>query len=80
MSSCLYFNGHPPRVESHVTGREAIGSIPSARNFDMSNFKNGWPRDHAHYDERWLHSDVREMAYLYIYKLFDDIAGRGGVQ
>ncbi len=32
---------------------------------------NGWGRARGAYDTRWLHSDLKDMAYFYIYKLFD---------
>lgn len=52
-------------------------------NFDMDNvgddgFKNGWGRNHPDYGQRWLHSDIRDMSYLYVYKVFDKFTGEGG--
>jgi hypothetical protein len=45
-------------------------------NYDLTlgNFKNGWPQerlDDVWRNIKWLHSDAREVAYLYTYKLFD---------
>lgn len=29
-----------------------------------------WGRNHSLYENRWLHSDVKNMAYFYVYNLF----------
>jgi hypothetical protein len=58
-----------------ATGRGSISSLTYSRNFDMqTGFQlNGWPveRIGKKYDRNWLHNDVREVSYLYVYKLFD---------
>jgi hypothetical protein len=39
---------------------------------------NGWWRPGSGgLDERWLHSDMVEVAYFYVYRLFNDFATRG---
>jgi hypothetical protein len=54
------------------------------RNFLMPDlFKNGWPSERpASGTEagKWYHSDVREVAYTYIYKLFDEIVNDGNLE
>ncbi len=51
-------------------------------NFDMQvNFKNDrndWPANRAPYNN-WKHSDLRDVAYSYISKLFDKIKELGGL-
>jgi hypothetical protein len=48
-----------------------------SRNFDMNTeYKNGWPFDRPS-DNRWLHSDVRQVAYMFIYRLFDSFVTLG---
>ncbi|MDD4017435.1 MAG: hypothetical protein PHV28_05770 [Kiritimatiellae bacterium] len=32
------------------------------------------------YEDRWLHSDLKDMAYFYVYKLFDRIVNEGGLE
>ena len=34
---------------------------------------NGWGR--TDYNQRWLHCDLKDMAYFYIYKLYDELVG-----
>jgi len=41
---------------------------------------NGWPRKFVDDEYRWLHNDIREVAYLYTYEAFDRIAGDGGLK
>jgi hypothetical protein len=37
-------------------------------------FKSGWPQSRRSVDSTdWRHSDIREVAYTYIYKMFDKI-------
>jgi hypothetical protein len=52
------------------------------RNFDMNDPEyskvNGWPRTYGDDDElRWLHSDIKNVAYVYTWKLFDKIVEEG---
>ena len=46
-------------------------------NMDTADFKNGWGRSGSDYGQRWLHSDIRDMSYLYVYKVFDKFAVEG---
>ncbi len=39
---------------------------------------NSWGRSDPAYGDRWLHSDIKDMAYYYVYKLFLDIRAKGG--
>lgn len=42
---------------------------------------NGWWRwGSGDLDRRWLHSDMFEVAYCYVYELFDDFADKGGLK
>jgi hypothetical protein len=69
------------------TGAAGRNAIKKANmNSDMqANFiksNNGidlWPRRN---DEKpyWLHSDMKEVSYLYIYSLFDDFIFKGGLK
>ncbi|NLF22855.1 MAG: hypothetical protein GX590_06795, partial [Lentisphaerae bacterium] len=39
-----------------------------------------WGRDGYPYYRRWLHNDIRNMAYLYTHKLFYELVELGGMQ
>jgi hypothetical protein len=60
----------------------AVSSIVGARqNYDANvNKPNGWGRNDNTYSTRWLHSDLKDMAYFYTHDLFDQIVSQGGLQ
>ncbi len=61
----------------------AIGAIPLGdfvvKNIDMNNIhpNNWWRNNENDLDCRWLHSDVKDIAYYYIYPLFDSFLEEG---
>ena len=82
------FHLHPAEMDSATISHDSINEllakgIPAlsppcgagsvngiAGDYDMTTKKmNGWGRD----GNQWLHSDVKNMAYYYVYKLFDDL-------
>lgn len=63
---------------SHAAGVNAIDGV--IENFDDQAYQNGWGRNERPYKTRWLHNDLREMAYPYTYKVFNGIVSRGGLQ
>jgi hypothetical protein len=64
-------------------GANRLITWPSTRNFNMQytagddGFQNDWPSSRSTVD--WHHSDLREVAYLYNYKLFDKFRNLGGL-
>jgi pimeloyl-ACP methyl ester carboxylesterase len=65
------------------TGANRLATWPTTRNYNMQHtalddgFQNAWPPERDNSD--WHHSDLREVAYLYIYKLFDKFRDLGGL-
>lgn len=64
----------------------ATGKMPAIKgksetfnlNLNSSQFKsNDWGRDHLWCQKQWLHSDMKDMAYFHVYKLFDDLCTKG---
>ena len=51
----------------------------SGHNFNMQTptFQTGWPASRNNTD--WLHSDLRVVAYLYVYRLYDKFRDLGGL-
>ena len=50
-------------------------------NYDMqtkfeTNNSSGWPRD----KQQWMHSDVKNVAFLYVFNLFEAIVNSGGLK
>jgi hypothetical protein len=54
------------------------------RNLDMhALFKNGWPAERIANNRkglRWLHSDIREVAYIFTHRAYDQIVQSGGLR
>jgi len=66
---------------SFAAGVNAITPPGWDRNYNANDHKpNGWGRDHDVYHARWLHSDLKDMAYLYTYDLFIQVTAQGGLQ
>ena len=45
------------------------------QNYDLNRGMrpNAWGRNHPIYERRWLHSDIKDMAYFYVYDVFERI-------
>jgi hypothetical protein len=69
---------------SPSAGGVMLPQLTSSRNFDMNtDFKPDggvWGRDHGDYGKRWLHNDMREMAFFYTHKLFKHLVVQGDLQ
>ena len=68
---------------SEATARHVITKLDNFidNNIDLNtSMKNGWGRNHPKYGERWLHSDIKDMAYLYVYKAFDKMVEKGDLK
>jgi hypothetical protein len=87
-----YATEHRPRLLaacipslSLAAGKTAIGSLigpGNNRNFNMqTDFRNGWPAQRMSPNEilsdRWLHNDLREVAYYFVYPLFRQMVQTG---
>jgi hypothetical protein len=68
---------------SGSTGRTELNSLPTPdqRNIDMNTvFKsdgNAWGRSGVPYYQRWLHSDMNDMAFFFTHKLFEKLVEEG---
>ena len=49
-----------------------------SRNINMMTLQNGWPQERGD-DQDWKHSDIRELAFLYSYKVYERITELGGL-
>ena len=69
-----------PAVSSATGKRRLPANCPVVGNLNLNttDFKsNEWGRNHPVYTKRWLHSDVKDMAFQCVYKLFEDIVTKG---
>jgi hypothetical protein len=68
-----------------ITNIKKLSDFGSQRNMDMNveavNTLNGWPNERINgkFKSRWLHNDLREVSYLYVYGLFDRCVEIGGL-
>lgn len=66
---------------SYAAGVNPITPPGWDNNYNMEDNKpNRWGRSGGTYGTRWLHSDLRNMAYFYTYDLFDQLVTEGGLQ
>ncbi len=71
---------HVPAISSPVGGT-TVDADPMG-NFDLntSKYRNGWGRNHRFYEDKWLHSDMKDMAFFYVYKLYNELIQKGGLK
>ena len=72
-----------PAVSSPVGGM-AVVLGNRIENHDLNtdeSYRNGWGRalDHK-YGIDWQHSDMKDMAYYYVYKLYDQLKAKGDLR
>jgi hypothetical protein len=72
---------------SLAAGKAAIDAITldGGGNFDMQAlYRSGWPSQRINpndiLSDRWLHNDLREVAYYFVYPLFRRMVQTGGLQ
>jgi hypothetical protein len=67
---------------SLAAGRKAVGAFTPpdtpTRNFDMNDMKTGWPAERGN-DDKWRHSDLRAVAYVYVQELYKSITQLGAL-
>ena len=77
---------HAFPATSLALGKEPLTTkqLPEKKNFNMQSpdFQNGWPASKTEDDGTmdWYHCDIREVAYIYTYKLFNKIVETGGLK
>ena len=78
---------HVPALSSPVGGN-AVRVDVVRENIDMNDSSddgvprpNGWGRDENHaYKLNWLHSDMKDVAFFYVYKLYEQLVDKGGLK
>ena len=62
-----------------AAGANPIGVFGSSGNYNYQsdqNTPNGWPRKNDDDNPIWEHSDIKNVAYFYTYKLFQEIVNQ----
>lgn len=68
-----------PAVSSPVGGRLVFSDVIN-ESFNLVDGKyraNGWCRPSSDDSSLWKHSDIKDAAYFYVYKLYDEIIQKG---
>ncbi len=69
---------------SFATGRNAIKKFNEGdRNRDLMNYQNGWPWSRLSDEKlnnRWLHSDLKNVAYMFNYPVWKEWVTLGGLK
>ena len=70
---------HIPAVSSPV-GEAEVVTDGISENHDLNElvYRNGWGRNHIIFGTSWLHSDMKDMSYWYVYKLYTELVMEKG--
>jgi len=71
-----------PTGRQSVGIRDGAGNLLPGRNIDMNEVErpNGWGRTNQHFVQRWLHGDLKAMAFFYNFKLYEDVVSKGDLK
>ena len=69
-----------PAVSSAAGLVKTFASIEDRRNLMDERFRNGWGRPAINGTAAWLHSDVKDMAFIFIQPLYNTIIHEGGLK
>lgn len=64
-------------------GMKTMGTAPAQlENHDLNDasYRDGWGRSHKTYLDNWFHSDMKDMAYFYVYPLYDELKTKGNLK
>ena len=69
---------HVPAVSSPVGSVGILGNEDHDLNGSL--YRSGWGRSHQVYLEKWFHSDMKDMALLYVHPLYDELVMKGNIR
>lgn len=75
---------HVPALSSPVGGNAVLDSDDN--NIDMNDPDNGiprpnqWGRNHRDFGVSWLHSDMKDMSFFYVFKLYEQLMQKGSLK
>ena len=66
-----------PAISSPIGGTSLNArSIPSY-NLNDEQYRHGWGRNSTIYNGQWLHSDMKDVAYFYVYPVYNELLTKG---
>lgn len=69
-----------PAVSSPVGSTPTFDNPDRFNDLNSSTYRDGWGRSHNVYGKSWLHSDMKDMAYIYVYPLYNDLVHKGDLK
>lgn len=69
---------HVPAISTAMGRTSAWDEKIENHDLNGAAYQNGWGRHHSSYGTDWQHSDMKDMAYFYVYKLYDEIVNQKG--
>ena len=74
---------HVPALSSPMGGNAVLESEDHSINMNDGAHgiprPNGWGRTHPVFADSWLHSDMKDMAFFYVYKLYEQLVQKGNL-
>lgn len=67
-----------PAVSSAIGGIDLEMSTIANDDLNSSKYRHGWGRPTSDNISFWLHSDLKDMAYYYVYPLYDELVKEKG--
>ena len=62
-------------ISSPIGGMAALGL--EDHNLNGASYRDGWGRQDNVYNQNWLHSDMKDMAFFYVYPLYNELVQKG---
>jgi hypothetical protein len=69
-----------PAISSPVGGNPVSLEIIENHDLNTSDYRDEWGRNSDTYGQRWFHSDMKDMAYFYVYPLYDELTEKGNLK
>lgn len=69
---------HVPAISTAMGRTSAWEEKIENHDLNTTDYKNNWGRNNPVFKQDWQHSDMKDMAYFYVYKLYDQIVNQKG--
>ena len=66
---------HVPAVSSPVGGMATLGF--EDHDLNGQSYREGWGRQGSVYNQNWLHSDMKDMPFFFVYPFYDELVQKG---
>ena len=66
---------HVPAISSPVGGMATLGF--EDHDLNGQSYREGWGRQGSVYNQNWLHSDMKDMSFFFVYPFYDEVIQKG---